>query len=183
MDGSNQKRYTSSCKFLVPHNNIYLSTLYVLNYDRICWRNITSALYYGSGTLLVHYKVAGSLLLQICSRLRYWFLILLTVILNILVLASYVAPTTMENSTNSGSSGSSIPTIPKLSDAYIITFYVLGAIHTFFALWMIVEYFVVNGTHFVLPQFLCEIPLPSMPRWLRHRGIDWPDKWEKLVSL
>jgi len=33
------------------------------------------------------------------------------------------------------------------------------------ALWMVLEYFVVNWPHFVLPKFLCKIPFVGETVW------------------
>lgn len=100
------------------------------------------------------------MLLWFFSRQRYWFLLLLTFILNILVLVSYHVPTDQGATNSTNSTNRTVPAVPELSTAYRINFYVLGGVHTFFALWLVLEYFIVNGKHFVLPKFLCQIPLP-----------------------
>ena len=85
------------------------------------------------------------------SKLRYWFLLLLTLALNIVVIIAYKAP----------KPNTLIPTKPELrvNNSLInpILFYVLGGLHTLFSLWMVLEYFIVTWPHFVLPKFLYKI--------------------------
>jgi len=37
---------------------------------------------------------------------------------------------------------------------FIIVLYIFGAIHLFFSLWMLTEYFLINLKNFVLPRFV-----------------------------
>lgn len=84
-----------------------------------------------------------------CSRGRRWFLILLTLLLNILILVDYKVPFLDDSFGFNGT----IPTIPEISTDYQITLYILGALHTFLAFWMVFEYIVVKRPHFVLPEW------------------------------
>ncbi len=84
------------------------------------------------------------------SVTRYWLLLLLTLVMNIIVVVTYRAPSPI----------TSAPTRPEFSLAIVpLLIYAIGGVHTFFAGWMALEYFVLNGPHFVLPEFLYRIKI------------------------
>ncbi len=83
-----------------------------------------------------------------CSSKRYWLLLFLTLVMNIIVIVSYRAP----------SPNTSTPTLPEFIYAIVpLLIYIVGGVHTFFAGWMAMEYLILTGPHFVLPKFLYRI--------------------------
>ncbi len=101
-------------------------------------------------------------------------MILLTVLLNLIVLASYEMPVSQGGVMNNRT----IPAVPTIRNEFQITLYALGSLHIFLSLWMVLEYFIVNWPHFVVPEILCSIPLPAVPRVLIHSPITWPERIE-----
>ncbi|XP_019861438.1 PREDICTED: uncharacterized protein LOC100634093 isoform X2 [Amphimedon queenslandica] len=77
--------------------------------------------------------------------LRTRLLILLTIILNLFILFLYAVPDRAK--------GNNRPFLPDFPLWFTIVFYVLGAGHLLLALWIVVEYFIINWPHFKLPTF------------------------------
>jgi len=75
----------------------------------------------------------------------------LTLVLNVIVLVSFRSPP--PNST--------VPSLPEFSSDidYQILLYIIGGVHLFFSVWMVLEYFMLTAPHFVLPEFLYRIDL------------------------
>ena len=100
------------------------------------------------------------------SQWRYWLLLLVTLILNILFII-YFNPDD-SNSDGSGQNGTAVVELvcPRiysfeseafneaLVDEYVVSTFVLGSLYLLLAIWMILEYFIVTWPHFVLPRFL-----------------------------
>ena len=87
----------------------------------------------------------------LCSQGRYWLFLLVTLILNIIFIVydrgARVCPTVaLTNLTLSGEDEDRIN--------YILSNFVVGAVYFILAVWMLLEFFVTNWPHFVLPKFL-----------------------------
>lgn len=112
-------------------------------------------------------------LIDYSSRARYWFLLLLTLLLNVAVLTLYKVDPNQR----------SIPTKPFIGingfQENPALFYTLGGLHILLSLWMVLEYFTVTCTHFVLPEFLYNIRL--IPRSFgNYKLTAWLTRWNKL---
>ena len=100
-------------------------------------------------------------------------LMVLTVILNLIVLATYRIPDIISPTNNTISTDPEItptittdpeitpkiPTFPELPTVIEVTLLVVGCIHLFFSLWMVIDYFVVSGPFLVLPKWLYDLEL------------------------
>ena len=92
-----------------------------------------------------------------CSQLRYWLLLFVTLVLNILFIV-YFNPGPGEvllcpqiYSFGNGTLNQ------DLDDDYIIATLFMGSLFAFLSVWMVLEYFVVTWPHFVFPKILYSI--------------------------
>lgn len=100
--------------------------------------------------------------ITIFSRQRYWFLLLLTLALNIFII---IDPTValrnnlaFINSSDPRFGGNVVP-FPFFhrNNLLFLIVILLGILHSFFSIWMVLEYFILNWPNFVLPEFLYKV--------------------------
>ena len=106
------------------------------------------------------FNCIATLVFFLSSQPRYWFLLLLTLVLNILVIVGYSDPNNMEEGRVQvirNLDENSTITNPNVKKPLAIAIYVLGGLHLLLAIWMVMEYFIVTWPHFVLPEFLYRI--------------------------
>lgn len=88
------------------------------------------------------------------SRIRYWLLILLIIILNILFIVYFTPPRGEEIVCPSILSFSNNSLNENLDEDYVALTVVVGAAFALLSVWMLLEYFIVMWPHFVLPKIM-----------------------------
>ena len=101
------------------------------------------------------------------SLTRWWLLNILTLIINIIVIIGLQVPSNELASLYTNESDSNIKllsdseleesdsnTIPVIRDGFRPAMIVVGIFHLLFAIWAVMEYFIVKWPHFVFPEFM-----------------------------
>ena len=113
------------------------------------------------------------LILVSCSLTRYWLILLVTLVLNVMLII-YFTPSEEEicpiffsfvNGTIN----------PDFTEEYVISTFVLGSLYAFLVAWMILEHITVTWPHFVLPKFLYDIS-KYCRKVERYRCLSWITK-------
>jgi inositol 1,4,5-triphosphate receptor type 1 len=106
---------------------------------------------------------------------RARLLLLLTIILNIIVLAVFKVPP--QYIVPNGPSDNNTVFLPETEVwFYPYLLFVLGAIHLIMTLWIVIEYFLINFPHFHLPLFFIKFCVTIVNYFLKKRG-------HNLISL
>ena len=115
------------------------------------------------------------------STVRYWLLLLLTLVLNIIFIVYFVPNDDVRKICPHFflfANGTLSPD-PDLPHDYVIGNFVIGSLYAFLVVWMLLEYFIITWPHFVLPKFLynckkyCE----------NHPAISWLSRYEYLYTM
>jgi hypothetical protein len=110
---------------------------------------------------------------------RYYILLFITLLLNLLVLITFSVPDGRQNDAENATwpqvAGPIKPEVDVFFRQYLL--FILGAVHLIFSLWMVVEYFVVNYPNFILP-------LPTFFYTLFGRfGLKKPEKTYSAINI